>query len=637
MAEIKYSYSLDERLDKDAVYLLNTNTEELRKIDPRLIKAGNLILAEKIGSPAHKAGEEAINTLEAIVLADRLYGESAAVDLAACSGYNFRPLLDVMRKDADALGLESGKLHEIYQNAVENKSTELHRLVAEMAPYNEILDSAKKANGCLAKSSAKKIHDFDIRVQRKKREKMRKALIPMLALGSAVAGGLPAAAVSLATLSGFSYGREAIYRLMETAGESELPGKVIKKIESGLNTVGFSIPYGVILAGEKAVGIPVDWSVVALYTIVMQGAFEGGKRAMPYVRKTRAVARTMMKTGWEQGKFLEKVKENEAVIDAESQLQKAPDQGKQGWLRKGARYFSMMKFPLGKRKYVDLLGLGVRDRLDEKEVLEIAQKEFESEFRKRYSPKVCYDLMNEYLPLNSKVNENELNRARGVMTGVVSTTITKESYDIRPYGGSDYTSIAAMFCEWGAENRIKAIRSKGTCEVQIDEGIVMARREDGIILGPVTKKEKDITAIYGNDAWSKIIDIMPPETKKLHEPSNGVWSRFGPPRTEHLVVRHGEKVGGTVVGYIEEGLRDGNLAQFPKLRKTPDGKPTITGWDLHDYEVHVSDMLERKEAVPLLYHEALHVANRLEAFEILKKIGYLLLENEKRQTRPSDS
>lgn len=579
MAEAIPSYSLERKLDLAASYLLQTGDSELRKVSPKLVKAKHVILGEN-GIAQYKTGEEAIGTLEAIMVADKMYGEGAAKKIATETGYNFKPLLDVMRKDAVALGLGNGlKLHEIYEKVVENESTELHRLVTEMAPYNEIIGAAKNCGDVELKGAARKVYDFDTGVKRAKREQMRKVSVPIFAASSMLTGGLVAGLASALTLSMFSYGREVLYRTTEAAPKAGLAGKkigkVMNKAEAQLNKVGFSIPYAVILGAEKSIGLPINWGSVLVYTAGIQGLTATGKKMKSYSRKIRAVAKTL-KGGYSEKNFWEAVKETESNLEAEAQLEKGPDGTKRGWLHKQARRLNMMKFPVGKTKYVDIMKLGVGERLNENEIIEYAGREFAGELEKRYSPAVCNALLGEYVP-NVKVSEEGLLEARGAARAVMATTITESSKSARRFGKSGY-AFSSSYCKQVAGTRMKVLKSQGyDCK---------------------TDDSKDTIA--------------------FHRRENGAWSHFGPARLKEQALIHKEdRLVGSSVKYLEDAVRGGGIVQFPKLDKTG-----IESWDLQDYRIYVSDLLEAEMAVPVLYHElTAHVGNRLEAFETLVKLG----------------
>lgn len=580
MAEAIPSYSLERKLDLAASYLLQTEDAELRKVSPKLVKAKRMIL-DSNGVAQYRAGVDAIETLNAIVVTDRLYGEKAATKIAAETGYNFKPLLDVLGKDSAALGLPDGlKLHEIYEKVVEKGNTELHRLVAEMAPYNEIIGAAKNCKDVELKGAARKVYDFDTGVKMTKREQMRKVSIPIFALSSTLAGGPIAGVGSAVTLSLFSYGREAVYRAIDAAPKAGSVGgkigKILNKTDAYLNKVGFSISYGAILGAEKAVGMPINWDPVLLYTIGIQGITVAGRKAKAYSRKIKAAIRTM-KEGYGDGKFRESVRKNESEIEAEEQLQKGPEKTKRGWIHRQARKLNMKKVPFGKTKYIDLAKMGLGERLNEKEIVEDAGRKFAGDLGKRYSPGVRDAILGEYLT-NSKISEEEFVENRGAAMSVMGTTITDSSKNARRFGGSEY-SFKPSYCEQVAKIRAGVLEREGyDCETG-ENGDVMAFHKSG----NGRKKLKEVVLLHQKDA---------------------------------LV--------GTSVKFLEDAVRGGGIVQFPNI-----GKNGIEGWDLQDYRVFVSDLLEEEMAVPVLYHElTAHVGNRLEAFETMKRLGEALSQNE---------
>ncbi len=570
---------LERRLDLAASYVLSKDDAELRKVSPKLVKAKHMIL-DSNGIAQYKAGVDAIETLNAIVVADRLYGEKAATKIAAETGYNFKPLLDVMGKDAASLGLGDGlKLHEVYEEVVENGNTELHRLVTEMSPYSEIIDAAKNSSDAEVMGAARKVYDFDTGVKRAKREQMRRVSVPMLAASSMLTGGLVAGLISTVTLSMFSYGREALYRTIEAAPKAGPAGgkigKAINKTEAQLSKIGFSIPYAVILGAEAAIGMPINWGSVLVYTAGVQGLGVAEKKLKSYSRRIRAVAKTL-REGCTEKKFWDTVKERESVMEAEAQLEKGPEETKRGWLDEQMRRLNMMKFPVGKMKYVDVMKLGVGERLNEKEIIEEARREFAGELVKRYSPAVCNAILGEYLP-NAKISESALIEARGASAKALGTTITESSNSARRFGTGEY-EFSQSYCEQVAGTRMEVLKDQGyDCK---------------------TDDNKDAMVFHGRE--------------------NGAWSRFGPARLKEPVLIHEEdRLIGTSVKYLEDAVKDGGIVQFPKL-----GKAGIEGWDLQDYKVYVSDLLDKEMAVPVLYHElTAHVGNRLEAFETIVMLG----------------
>lgn len=587
MAEAAPSYhSLEGKLDLAGSYLLQTGDAELRKYGPKLVKAKHVILGEN-GIAQYRAGDEAINTLDTVMVADRLYGQRAATKIASEAGYNFKPLLDVMEKDAAGLGLSDNlELHEIYEKVVGNERTELHRLVTEMAPYNEIIGAAKNSADVELEGAAKKVYDFDIGVRRAKREQMRKVSVPILAASSTLAGGLVAGVASIITLSLFSYGREAIQRTTEAAPKAGPTGKKIAKVlnmtEGQLGKVGFSIPYAVILGAEKAVGMPINWSSVLIYTAGIQGVTVAGKKIEPYSRKLKAVAKTL-REGYSGKTFWGAVKEHESRMEAEAQLEKGPDKTKRGWLYEQARHLNMMKFPVGKTKYIDMMKLGIGERLNEKEIIEEAGREFAAEFGKKgYSPAVCKALLGEYLP-NVKVSEEKLIEARGASRTVMGTTITESSKSARKFGTGEY-AFSSSYCEQVAAIRAGVLKQEGYDCVTGENGDVMAFHKS---VGDGQKKLKEAVLVHEKD-----------------------------------------RLFGTSVKYLEDAVKGGGIVQLPKLGGSNNNKGGIENWDLQDYKVYLSDLLDEEVALPAFLHELEHVGNRLQAFETLVQLGDAIVKQQ---------
>ncbi len=579
------SYPLEKKLDLAASYILSKDDAELRRVGPKLVKAKHVILGEN-GIAQYKAGEEAIGTLDTIMATDKLYGEKAAKKIATETGYNFKPLLDVMVKDAAALGLSSGmKLHEIYEKVVGNEGTELHRLVAEMAPYNEIIGAAKNCWDVELKGAARKVYDFDTGVKRTKREYMRKVSLPMLATSSLLTGGVVAGIASAATLYMFSYSREAVQRITEAAPKAGQIGKkfakALNKVETQIGKAGFSVPQLAILWGESAIGVPIPWGPVLGYTTGAQALIVAGNKAGSYWHKLAAFGAMLslemlketaknadIRCAWKN--FWSGVKEKESKMEAEAQLEQGPDKTKRGWSDRQMRHLNMLKFPVGKTKYIDIMKLGIGERLNEKEIIEEAGREFADEFGKRYSPAVCNAILKEYLP-NANVSEDELIKARGASRKVLGTTITESSKSARRFGTGEY-AFSPSYCEQVAGIRAGVLEKEGyDCE---------------------TSENGDVKAFQtsGNGR------------KKLKE---------------EVLIHKEDMLIGTSVKYLEDAVRSGGIVQLPKLVKNG-----IESWELEDYQVHVSDLLEKEVAMPALYHElTAHVGNKLEAFETLVKLG----------------
>ncbi len=94
---------------------------------------------------------------------------------------------------------------------------------------------------------------------------------------------------------------------------------------------------------------------------------------------------------------------------------------------------------------------------------------------------------------------------------------------------------------------------------------------------------------------------------------------------EAVLVHEKDRLFGTSVKYLEDAVKGGGIVQLPKL-----GKNGIENWDLQDYKVYVSDLLDKEIALPAFLHELNHVGNRLQAFETLVQLGDAIVKQQEK-------
>lgn len=219
---------LEDKVDIVYLGLIKSSDDELRHLARNLypekegdiLKVRNLLLS-KMGNKATKVAEEVYNDLDAVMFSLKTYGPKTAHSVSAELNCRFKPLMDIVRWDAQRIGCEGMEVHEIYEKVKRDERTAFHMLNSELAPYNEIINAWKhgKERPLLIDNEVEgKFYDFELGVRHRMGRNDRITSLPYLAGVSALLSFSPMKGViSLATLTLFSLSREVLNRGLENS------------------------------------------------------------------------------------------------------------------------------------------------------------------------------------------------------------------------------------------------------------------------------------------------------------------------------------------------------------------------------------------------------------------------------------
>lgn len=625
---------LEYKVDLAYTYLLKlARSKNLDNIQSERIKRRVNFLKAKLGSYDHQLAEELYNTLDAVMLVAKVYGEGAAWKEAGRLSYDIRPLLDILTKDAKEIEYRDGEdIYEIYQK-VKRSNTTFGKLYRELQPYSKILQEWKKCKEeiLVKELSSKKIYDFKTGILREKRRAYRLSSIPFIVSGFALISLSPFyILLESLYLSSFYGGYEGMTRLLEKSRKVQLKHKSLEKLmksinlfEMNLRKVGWSLPY-LLLLGARATLFGIDYLIAYMpmlltWTWGVPLGIYIWQRIKPAKNKMKAYMKVLVKEKKLRG-IKEKVREYIQIYQARENLEEPPDPTKKGLLRKINRFLSTWKLPVGKKKYIDFLELPfiIKRRRDLRELEEIKSIVVD-ELKKDYSSEIVEIVEKDYLPF-VKLGEDKLNQAIGIKPTTTAATLYVYKENARKLGEENYHLGEPKFLKYITEEIIRQREEAGMnilVRKKVDKNWVEASYTPEIF------DYKDDFQIVASKNGKEELILGVEYKKKNREEKTSIGKSIVSKISKKLMKKlYEEKVisscSGSSVGYLERVAKEGLITQVPRVSEKG------ISYALEEYEIYLTDLNTKEGLLLDLMHEAKHIANNIEAWEETKQLEKVL-------------